>query len=446
MSEKFRPLLHFSPRAGWMNDPNGLIKVGDTYHLFFQHDPDSVLHGPMHWGHARSTDLANWEELPLALHPDALGTCFSGSAIETPAGDVKLFYTAHRKTEGGKDFQTQCLVHADHDLATFAREALNPVIDNPGLECFRDPKVIWHAPTGHWVMALTHGQSIGFYRSTNLLDWSFESQFGDGHGRHSEGPWECPDLIAMRGPDGTEHWVLLVGIGSGGYGYGSGTQYFIGQFDGRRFVNANPAQVELWLDYGRDFYAAQSFFGGDGAVPVIMAWASNWAYARQTRTHAFRGVMSLPREMHLVDTPAGLRLAQRAPKSARTAFVELPSTLGGVSGTYYHQAFIRLAIGETASISLFGEAAPHFAVERTAERTATLRTIRTDLPGMADFAHDYTVDLACPETGELALELYVDRGLVELVAGDGLVWITNLFFPEHPAGAITIATAALEST
>ncbi len=435
MSEKFRPKFHFAPRAGWMNDPNGMIRVDGAYHLFFQHDPDSTLHGPMHWGHARSTDLVNWEELPVALYPTELGTCFSGSAIETGNGELKLFYTAHQR-HGDRDFQTQCLVHADRALTTFALEPANPVVDNPGIECFRDPKVIWHAGTARWIMAVTQGQSIGFYSSTDLIDWTFESAFGETDGRHSDGPWECPDLVAMRAPDGSEHWILLVGIGSGAYGHGSGGQYFLGQFDGHRFVNANTPETELWLDYGRDSYAAQTFFDRTGAAPVSIAWASNWTYARATPTQAFRGVMSLPKEMHLVETGHGLRLAQRVPASVKQAF----AALAGPTGTYRQDIAVNLAVGQQADIALFGEQAPHFIVQRISDASATIRTIRAGVTGMPDFAHDYAVDLAYPTEGPLALELYVDRGLVELGSSDGLVWITNLFFPEHPPGEVAIVT------
>jgi fructan beta-fructosidase len=435
VSEKFRPQFHFAPRAGWMNDPNGMIRVDGAYHLFFQHDPDSTLHGPMHWGHARSTDLVNWEELPVALYPTELGTCFSGSAIETSSGELKLFYTAHQRLDD-LDIQTQCLVHADRALATFTPEPANPVIDNPGIECFRDPKVIWHAATARWILAVTLGQSIGFYSSTDLIDWTFESAFGETDGRHSEGPWECPDLVAMRAPDGSEHWVLIVGIGTGAYGPGSGNQYFIGQFDGHRFVNANAPETELWLDYGRDFYAAQTFFDRPGAAPINMAWASNWLYARTTQTQAFRGVMSLPREMHLAATQDGLRVTQRIPEGVKRAF----AAQTGPTGTYRQDIAIDLAVGQQAAIALFGEREPHFVVHRTSGVTAVVRTIRGDVAGMPDFAHDYAVDLAYPAEGTLALELYVDRGLVELGTGDGLVWITNLFFPEHPAGEVSVLT------
>lgn len=428
MTEKFRPDLHFSPRAGWMNDPNGMIRVDGLWHLFFQHDPGSTNHGPMHWGHATSTDLAHWQEQDVALYPSALGTCFSGSAVETAQGEVNLLYTAHSRTPEDEDHQVQCLVHADRHLARFDPDPANPVVDNPGLVVFRDPKVIRHDATGRWIMLVTEGQSVGFYGSQDLKTWTYLSSFGEGHGRHSAGPWECPDLVPLTAPDGETAWVLIVGLNPGGYAAGSGTQYFIGRFDGTRFTNANPAETELWLDYGRDYYAAQTFFERGGtSTPVAMAWASNWLYARETPTHAFRGVMSLPRELRLVETDGGLRVAARVPPAVRRAFRDAERP-----GTGCLDLTADLAVGETLAVTLFGEIEPHFAVQRTATGRGTIRTRRGALPGLNQFAHDYQVDLDWPDGGALDLAVFIDRGLVELTAADGTVWISNLFYPAEP--------------
>lgn len=435
MTEKFRPNLHFSPRAGWMNDPNGMIRLNGTWHLFFQHDPDSTQHGPMHWGHATSADLVHWQEQPVALYPTELGTCFSGSAVETDEG-VKLFYTAHSRTADGEDYQVQCLVHANADLSAFENDAANPVVPNPGLTAFRDPKVIWHEPSGKWVMLVTEGQSIGFYGSADLRNWTHLSSFGQTHGRHSPGPWECPDMVPLAGPSGETVWVLIVGLNPGGYAPGSGTQYFIGQFDGVAFTNANAPATELWLDYGRDYYAAQTFFERGGtAKPTAIAWASNWLYAKQTETAAFRGVMSLPRELHLVDTPAGLRLAARVPLSAEAGFAN--SALPGTSRT---DLMANLAEGEEMSIALFGEAEPHFIVRRESKTRGTIRTIRQAIAGMNQFGHDYSVGIDWPANDVLEIVLFIDRGLVELCAADGLVWITNLFYPADPEAGLAVKT------
>jgi fructan beta-fructosidase len=424
--EKHRPALHFSPRRGWINDPNGMIRVDGSYHLFFQHDPDSITHGPMHWGHAVSTDLVHWTELPVALYPDALGTCFSGSAIETGDGGIKLFYTAHSRTPEGHPHQVQCLVHADHTLERFRSDPANPVLPNPGKRAFRDPKVIWHAPSGRWIMLVTEGQSIAFYASADFVNWDYLSSFGEGHGRHSEGPWECPDMVPLAAPDEETVWVLIVGLNPGGYAPGSGTQYFIGGFDGTRFVNSNRPETELWLDYGRDYYAAQTFFERRGAPPTAMAWASNWLYAKTTPTEAFRGQMSLPRVLRLVETRDGLRLAAGVPESVRDTFAA--NTDPAVT---YRHFDIALRAGQSAEIRLFGEADPQFVIAHVDDGTGSIRTVRLAQGDMDRFAHDYHVDFPWPADGPLDIELYVDHGLVELGAADGLVWITNLYYPDE---------------
>lgn len=436
--EPYRPALHFSPRAGWINDPNGLIHVDGCWHLFYQHEPNQTVHGPMHWGHASSPDLTTWTEHPIALYPDRLGTCFSGSAIETASGELKLFYTAHRKSPTGADLQTQCLVHADRALGRFDSDPGNPVVDNPGLDAFRDPKVIWHAPTGRWIMLVTHGQSIGVRSSADLIHWHFESAFGEGEGRHSPGPWECPDLLALTGPDGTTRWVLVVGIGEGTDAGGSGTQYFIGDFDGHRFVNANSPPTVLWLDEGRDCYATQSFFGAPTATTI--SWASNWQYARQTPTHAFRGIMTLPRELSLAATRRGLRLRQLVPPAVAARFELIEPNATPPSGTYRMTTTLHLDAGASCGIALFGETEPQFILQRSADRLVSVRSVRGALPGVPQFAHDFDVQLVAEEP--LDVELYVDNGLVELSVGGGLMWMTNLFFPSIPAGETRLIQGA----
>lgn len=435
ISEKYRPRLHFSPASGWMNDPNGLIVVDGRYHLFYQHDPHSVSHGPMHWGHASSENLVDWLEHAVALRPDADDACWSGSAIETAEKEVKLFYTAHRQMADGRDVESQRLVHADRSLQTFAVDPGNPVLANPGLEVFRDPKVIWHAESAQWVMLVTMGETIGFYGSTNLVDWEPLSTFGDHDGCHGGGPWECPDLIRLAAPDGSEHWALIVGIGGGAYAGGSGTQYFIGAFDGRTFSNANLPSTILWLDHGRDCYAAQTFFDAEAGRPLALAWASNWLYARATPTTAFRGVMTLPREIRLVGDAARLRLAMHVPTTVHRRFACYRPDIA--NGTYRWEALVRLEPGEEQAIALFGEAAPHLTLIRDTHAHGRIRSSRDATHAIPDFAHDYEVEIDWPEGG-LDLTLYVDQGVVELCADRGRVWITNLFYPEEPAGALSV--------
>ena len=394
LSEPFRPRLHFSAARGWINDPNGLIVVDGRFHAFFQHEPDATVHGPMHWGHAVSDDLVHWEERPIALHPDALGQCYSGSAVEMPNGDIALLYTAHLDRDGQDALETQCLVRADRALTRFERHPGNPVLGNErGLRDFRDPKVFFHAPTERWIMVLTHGRCAGFFGSDDLMRWTPLGEFGLDAGAPGPGPWECPDLVEITGADGTSCWVLIIGILDGGPGGGSGTQCFVGDFDGTRFTCRDAAETVRWLDHGRDWYAAQSFAGRAGEAPLLMAWASNWQYANRTPTRAFRGALSLPRELSLEEGPDGpeARLVQRVPALATNAFetlhegeLRVGTDEDGISrwavtpssGTWRLQGTLALEPGERASIRLFGEDAAPFTLDRAEDGVPAIRLRR----------------------------------------------------------------------
>lgn len=257
-NEKYRPQAHFTPPEKWMNDPNGMFYLDGEYHLFYQHNPDASVWGPMHWGHAVSRDLVHWEHLPIALYPDEQGTIFSGSAVvdwnnSSGLGSVDnppvvAFYTYHNpelEKQGRIDFQTQAMAYSLDKGRTWQKYADNPIIDNPGIRDFRDPKVMWHEESEQWIMALAQKDHIGFYSSQNLKDWELESVFGEDIGSHG-GVWECPELIRMP-IEGTDEYryVLLVSIMPGGPNGGSATQYFVGNFDGKRFVLDESWQQEL---------------------------------------------------------------------------------------------------------------------------------------------------------------------------------------------------------
>ncbi|WP_091356698.1 glycoside hydrolase family 32 protein [Amphritea atlantica] len=318
-----RPLLHFTPPTAWMNDPNGLVYFDGEYHLFYQYHPEGLEWGPMHWGHAVSRNMIDWQHLDIALFPDERGMCFSGSAIvdhNDSSGlfdgqpGLLLFYTAHRVTgSAAEDYeQDQCIAYSCDKGRSWQKYAGNPVIPVPGFRDFRDPKVIWHEASQHWVMALACGQTIRFYRSENLLDWALCSEFGEHQGSHTEGPWECPDLFELPVEGGTgSRWVLVVGVGAGEDSWGSFTQYFIGDFDGTHFHNENAPDKVLLMDHSRDFYAVQSWSDAPDNRRIAIAWINNWLYANHIPENGWRGMMTIPREIRLVATTEGVRIGQR---------------------------------------------------------------------------------------------------------------------------------------
>ncbi|WP_207434814.1 glycoside hydrolase family 32 protein [Sabulibacter ruber] len=273
--EQHRPQYHFTPPAKWMNDPNGMVYHKGEYHLFYQHHPGGTTWGPMHWGHAVSKDMVNWEHLPIALYPDENGTIFSGSAVvdvnntsglgtkENPPMVAIFTYHNEKLEKGGRnDFQTQGIAYSLDNGRTWKKYEQNPVLKNPGIRDFRDPKVAWNEKAGQWVMTLAVLDHIEFYGSKNLKDWSKLSEFGQAIGAHG-GVWECPDLFPLQ-VNGQEKWVLLVSINPGGPNGGSATQYFVGDFDGTRFIL--DKQFEQALTSGRSVPNGKLLSGFEGGT------------------------------------------------------------------------------------------------------------------------------------------------------------------------------------
>ncbi|MEL6917014.1 MAG: glycoside hydrolase family 32 protein, partial [Bacteroidota bacterium] len=268
--EAYRPQYHFSPQEKWMNDPNGLVYNQGCYHLFYQYYPDDIVWGPMHWGHAVSTDMVHWKHKPIALFPDRNGYIFSGSAVLDSANTSGLgtldnaplvaIFTYHDmagEEAGRKDYQTQGIAFSLDNGDTWTKYKGNPVIGNDGMKDFRDPKVFWDDANDQWVMLLVAGDHLQIWNSDNLIDWQKRSEFGKKQGAHG-GVWECPDLFPLK-VKGTneEKWVLLISINPGAPNGGSGTQYFIGDFDGETFTS--DQKENRWLDWGTDNYAGVTY-------------------------------------------------------------------------------------------------------------------------------------------------------------------------------------------
>ncbi len=293
--ETYRPLVHFSPGFGWTNDPNGMVYVNGEWHLSLQYNPYGTSHGNMHWGLAVSKDLIHWTDKPFIIAPDELGSIFSGSAVvdhDNTSGFGKDAVVAIYTSAG--QGQRQSIAWSNDGGYTFTKFPGNPVLADPAQRDFRDPKV--NRIGDQWVMALACGQVIRFYGSKDLKEWYFLSDFGTGYGSH-DGVWECPDLMKFN-YGGQEKWVLFVSINPGGPNGGSITQYFIGQFDGKRF-KADNLPYPLWVDEGVDDYAGVTFADAPDGRRVFMGWMSNWVYTGSTPTNAFRNSMTLPRDLSL---------------------------------------------------------------------------------------------------------------------------------------------------
>jgi len=440
--EKYRPQLHFSPQAHWMNDPNGMVYYKGTYHLFFQYYPDSSVWGPMHWGHAVSIDLLHWRQEPIALYPDSLGYIFSGSAVLDKnntsgfgkAGQPPLvaIFTQHDPVGASRqttDFQTQSIAYSLDNGRTWTKYAHNPVIKNPGITDFRDPKVSWYEPTKNWIMTLAVKDKVFFYSSPDLKNWHMNSEFGHGAGAHG-GVWECPDLFAIDF-QGRAVWVLIVNINPGGPNGGSATQYFLGDFDGKKFTPSTAGT--RWLDYGPDEYAGVTW-SNTGTRKIFLGWMSNWLYGQAVPTSPWRSATTLPRQLGLQRVKDSLYLTEEPVKelAGLVSQVRAPSRITKITTPLK----IDIGTGRARSFAITFS-------NDTGEETI-LGYIDRNHSGLTDFAKDFAGRYTAPriaDSGKLTLTIYADASSFELFADGGLTTMTALVFPSRPYTKMEIRSA-----
>ena len=438
-SEKlYRPQIHFTPAKGWMNDPNGLIFINGVYHIFYQHNPNESVWGPMHWGHATSKDLIHWNHKPIAIYPDSIGTIFSGSAVydknnssglgKNGKGPLVAIYTQHNM-EGEKagkiDYQNQSISYSNDEGKTWTSFGHNPVIKNPGIRDFRDPKVIWHSPSQKWVLALAAQNKLFFYTSTNLLNWTKASEFGESIGAHG-GVWECPDLFALT-YEGKEYWVLIVNLNPGGPNKGSATQYFIGQFDGISF-KANSTKIK-WIDYGPDEYAGVSFSNVNNRR-VFMGWMSNWLYGGVVPTINWRSALTLPRTLGLEKVGNEMYLSSSFVNELKLASKKTAS-LSDINNLQFPCRLSLPAVTEKDfSIEFSNEIGDVLVIGYSAKNKQYF--IDRTKAGVADFNKDFASYNTAPKISNnknISFDLVLDKASAELLADNGLTVMTSIFFP-----------------
>ena len=473
----YRPNFHFTPKANWMNDPNGMFYLNGTYHLYYQYYPDGNVWGPMHWGHATSTNMIAWEEQPIAIYPDDLGLIFSGSAVvdvNNTSGfgkdgivPIVAMYTYHNmkgEQAGDLDFQTQAIAYSLDEGMTWVKYDKNPVIPNSGIKDFRDPKVIWDADHSKWIMTLAAGDKVLFYSSLNLREWILESSFGAAFGQH-DGMWECPDLfpIKVSGQDETK-WVLLVSINPAAPNGGSGTQYFVGDFDGQKFTLDTDFKQQLqqdsavWLDYGRDNYAGVTWSNipkKDGRK-LFIGWMSNWEYARDVPTETWRSAMTIPRELKLkknekefvLSSAPVTELSKYVSKTIvkETLTVNNQKTIITKSEIDLSRVRIQLEMNHLKSDKYdftfqnsFGDRLS-FGIDNIKKQYYLNRQNSGKVTFSDKFANTISKAPIKNPSNMLKIEVLVDKTSIEVFYNDGETIMTEIFFPNESFEAFSINT------
>lgn len=414
-----RPQYHYAAAANWLSDPNGMVFADGEWHLFYQYNPQGEDWGHMSWGHAVSTDLAQWQELPVAIPETETDMIFSGSAVVDPQGAAGFgrgaliaLYTA--SAAHGPAHQSQALAWSTDKGRTWQHYAANPVLDR-NLADFRDPNVFWHEPSKRWIMvvALSAENRALIYASHDLKQWD-ELSIIPGAGAPGQ-VWECPLLIELPVEGtGETRWLFKVDVLHGGPG--SGAIYQTGTFDGIRFHPDGPALEPIWklADHGSDFYAAIAWHEprDAGGRPVWIGWMGNHTYQGQLPRQGWRGAMSLPRRLSLIRTGQGHVLRQE---------IE-PFAIAGVAAASLDQA----QIGQAVHLELPGH--DNFAavisdtegrqlqIER---RGAGLFVMRRD--PVSPFL-DTDCKAAIPEARKL--DLWLDAGSIELLDETGTLAVS----------------------
>ena len=493
-TDYYRPSYHFTPLYGWMNDPNGMVYKDGEYHLYFQYNPYGSKWGNMHWGHAVSKDLVHWEHLDPAIARDPVGHIFSGSSVidkKNTAGFGKDAIIALYTNNSVNHDEVQCIAYSNDNGRTFTKYEGNPVLTPfDGLKDFRDPKVFWYEKGKCWYMIVSADKETRFYKSKNLKKWTYVSAFGKGLGQQPC-QYECPDFfqLPVNGDKKKMKWVMTMNINPGCWFGGSATEYFVGDFDGKKFTCPDANEVK-WLDWGKDHYATVTFSNtGDRVLGIT--WMSNWQYANLTPFKQNRGANGLPRELKLYekngkyyiseDVAPEVYALRKDTKNVADASVSDEKMLAGVAANmegafeieadvtpdangiagieisnnkrertmiYFDMKQGKVVMDRTESgLSDFGkQSVPHdielaWDKQLAAEGKQPAR-ITNSINYKNDFALATWAPLSLCEDGKKTyhVDIFVDKSSVELFVDGGRIAMTNLVFPVAPYENVKLYT------
>ena len=460
-----RPQLHYSPATNWMGAPISSVFFEEEYHLFYQYTPDNAGDGLMHWGHAVSKNLTHWEPLQIALTPDDRGEIYPGSVVidwdntsgfsldgEPPL--VAIFTYNKEETN-----QQQAIAYSTDRGRTWTKYEKNPVLNNPNLSSFHDPKVLWDSDSQQWLMVIATDNSILFYGSPNLKNWKYLSNFGINKGVHT-GKWRCPDLFSIFIPEtGDKKWVLLSTIQDGAPNGGSGIQYFIGEFDGKRYRldqefapslrQRDGVEKAIWLDYGCDHYAGVSWSNTDdnSGRQLLIGSMNNRNYTSSLPTKTWKGTMTFPRVLKIKSTANGPRIFQSFPKELERLRKQKAAT--DISGAFHgtqeiacspQQLEIILEAGvaqDTSTIigfKLSNDSGDIYTLGFDAKATNYFsdRTKAGNNGFSNTFAEKIHLAPKQVDGSLITMHIIIDATSCELIADDGLTVLSEQFFPSEP--------------
>ena len=443
--EKYRPQFHFTPATHWTNDPNGLVYYNGEYHLFYQHNPFGNVWGHMTWAHSVSKDLLHWQHLPIAIKEENGQMIFSGSAVideKNTSGfgknSIVAIYTGHTDT-----LQTQNLAYSIDAGRTFKKYSGNPVL-NLHKKDFRDPNVFWFEKNKWWIMCVSHPNEhqIEFYRSENLKDWKSLSKFGPMG--DTSAVWECPDLMQVSIERTDQKKSVLF------TSQNSTMQYFVGEFDGTKFINENPTNKIFKQDYGTDYYAAIAYHNTPDQNSISMGWLNNWNYANQIPTSPWKSAMSIPRKLSLKKINGEWILIQQpisAIQALRTEAIAFANknvlkeeTLDVVGQSFELDVLFHPATTGESGIKLAAGNGHYLKICYDADHQQMIvDRSHTNSSFSKAFENIHQTNAAVQlKNGSLKWQIFFDKSIVEIFVNDGEAVFTTQIFPEENENGIQL--------
>jgi fructan beta-fructosidase len=460
-----------------MDGPSGMVYLDGTYHLFYLYNSDGIEENPKHWGHAVSTDLIHWENLFVVLSPEAHGIIgygsvvadvkntsgFGGSTKNTPLVAIYTYTNYDNKQNDGSNVQSQGIAYSLDNGNTWITYSSNLVIPDPGINDFHDPKVFWYEPAEYWVMVIAAEGRIRFYTSQDLKEWNYASSFGFDLD-NEENVWERPDLFELPVANGNGmKWILTVNIGFGFHKEWL-TGFFAGDFDGKTFSSSQTSPYGI--DYGKDNYGGATFNNLPNGRRVLIGWMNNWEYANIIPTSPWRGSFTIPRDLHLEETPYYYILASQPINEKKllygkhTAIRDLEIIqdiyLAGIEDITPHIHFPLLPSEiticfKTSNQSQIGSA-EKFGIKLSNQKGEYLlagydafhqqfyidRTHSTSSALLEKFAGIHIQRYQIGESGILEMQIILDTTSLELFALDGKIVMTDTFYPSSDFNKIAI--------
>jgi fructan beta-fructosidase len=460
-NEPYRPQYHFSPPMHFMNDPNGLVYFKGKYELYYQYNPLQLVAGHQAWGHAFSSDLIHWKNadpqiaIPEALTGPLAGQIFTGSTV-VDSQNTSGFFTGHPGqalvaiyTLNQPKREVQNVAYSLDNGLTYINYSGNPVLNHGNNPNFRDPKVFQYGNSWIMTVALPRAHQVLIYSSADLIHWTQVSTFGpagiDGY------QWECPNLfpVPVQGTNQTK-WVLMVGINPGAPQGGSMDEYFVGNFDGTTFTPDDT--VGRVMDFGKDFYAAQTYNNDPLGRSIVVGWMSNWQYTQVVPTSPWRGIFALPRIL-------SVRQSQNQTQTG-ALLVQTPISLNSLHKKLLFSGSAQVSDGSPLSVPLDGNSSFEFETTLIAQPTAgqLQQRLNIDISNSAGetvtVGYDWSQGQVFVDRGQtrgfqnpfftdkfaaweanpdnsIELQVFVDRSTLEVFVDDGIQVCTTTFFMQN---------------